>query len=75
MSDQTYHGAPIPDDLWGSWNTGSSEVLGFQRGVLATLQITTEKDQAEQDRLESLAEARDAAEHAAWKAAREARNG
>jgi len=68
VTEQTYHGVPIPDDLWEEWNDpNASEVSGFRRGVWAALNLLggegTDKEDA---RLKALAEARDAADRAAF---------
>lgn len=66
---EKYFGVPIPDDLWEGWSDpNGSEVAGFRRGVRLALRIVPGSTTArtEEDRLDALAEARDAAERAAF---------
>lgn len=66
---EKYFGVPIPDDLWEGWSDpNNSEVFGFRRGVRLALRIVAGSKAArtEEDRLEALAETRDAAETAAF---------
>jgi hypothetical protein len=70
---ETYHGVPIPDDLWQDWNDPYAEgPKGFCRGVLAALLVApgSPADASETVRLGVLASARDAADQAAWEARR-----
>lgn len=65
----TYHGVPIPDDLWADWNDpNASEISGWRRGVTNALRPSAAADLTERDRLGALAEERDRAEQAAWQA-------
>lgn len=66
---ETFHGVPIPDDFWESWNDpNSSEVSGFRQGVWAALKIAPGSDLSviEDDRLEALARTRDQIDQAAF---------
>jgi len=66
---EKYFGVPIPEDLWEEWgDPNGSEVAGFRRGVRLALRIvpTGKPALAEEDRLDALAEARDAADRAAF---------
>jgi hypothetical protein len=66
---ETYHGVPIPEWIWRDWMTPFEEsALASRIGVRTALKIDpeSETDSAEVVRLRNLAEARDAAEQAAF---------
>lgn len=67
--DPTYHGVPIPEEFWLSWNDPiSSGVVGFRIGVTSALGIPVDDDRnwQEIERLKKLAEMNDQARQAAW---------
>jgi len=69
MTEQTYHGVPIPEEFWQFWNSSFEEgPVGFRTGVCLAkgIPVNGDVDRIERDRLKVLAEARDAAEQAAW---------
>lgn len=64
---ETYHGIGIPEDIWGSWaDPNSSEAYAWRRGVVDAAHPLLPADQTERERLDALAEARDAADQAAF---------
>jgi hypothetical protein len=67
VSGPTYHGVPVPGDIWLSWNDpNDDEASAWRRGVVDAKSPRSRVDAAERERLEKLAAERDAAEQAAW---------
>lgn len=64
---EIYHGVEIPEDIWLSWSDpNSSEADAWRRGVRDAVAPSGQYDWSERERLDVLAEARDAAEQAAF---------